>query len=73
MYEKKSFKTEESDIIHREERAFGKMQRSLALPTDVSEDGVKAEVDRGVLCITIPKLEGSKAQQNVKRVPVLGK
>ena len=73
MYEKRSFKTDDTDVIHREERIYGKMQRSLALPPDVLEEEITAEVGKGVLHILIPKQDASKPYHNVKRIEIGGK
>src|SRR5919106_6740103 len=47
--------TEKADGFYRVERAFGSFSRSLALPDGVQADRVKAEFDKGVLEVTIPK------------------
>jgi HSP20 family protein len=43
--------------IHRQERFIGRFQRSIALPTHVSSEGVKATYKNGVLEIHMPKSE----------------
>jgi HSP20 family protein len=45
------------------ERGIGRFSRSLTLPDGVDPDGVKAQFDRGVLEITIPKPEQKKPRQ----------
>jgi len=40
---------------HRVERAYGRFQRSFALPKGVHSEGIEARVDNGVLTVTIPK------------------
>ncbi|SHK24207.1 Hsp20/alpha crystallin family protein [Desulforamulus aeronauticus] len=41
--------------LHRQERFFGRFQRSISLPTRVSSEGVKATYKNGVLEIRMPK------------------
>lgn len=41
--------------IHRQERYYGRFQRSVALPSPVDADNVKAAYRNGVLEIRIPK------------------
>lgn len=41
--------------FHRVERAFGSFSRSLELPAGIDPDALKAEFDRGVLEVRIPK------------------
>lgn len=54
------------DQIHRQERYFGRFQRSVSLPASVNGDGVTATYKNGVLEIHIPKQkEASKNRINV--------
>lgn len=43
--------------VHRQERAVGAFQRTVALPASVSADGVTASYRNGVLEVKMPKLE----------------
>lgn len=43
--------------FHRQERFFGRFQRSISLPARVSPEGVKATYKNGVLEIHMPKLQ----------------
>ncbi|WP_203363645.1 Hsp20/alpha crystallin family protein [Bacillus sp. REN10] len=52
--------------IHRRERYTGSFHRTIALPTSVSEEGVKATYKNGVLEVTMPK----QMQTNKKRIDV---
>lgn len=45
--------------MHRRERFTGRFQRSVSLPSRVSEEGVKATYHNGVLDIHMPKLTDS--------------
>jgi HSP20 family protein len=42
---------------HLRERRWGGFERTLALPTDVIADKARAEFEKGVLIITLPKAE----------------
>ncbi|SHF44332.1 HSP20 family protein [Desulforamulus putei DSM 12395] len=43
--------------MHRQERFFGRFQRSVSLPAHVAAEGVKATYKNGVLEIRMPKLQ----------------
>jgi HSP20 family protein len=53
--ERKAESEEKGKGYHRVERAFGSFSRSLTLPQGIDADQVKAEFDKGVLEVTIPK------------------
>jgi HSP20 family protein len=55
-------KRQEADV-YRTERFFGRFQRTVALPTPVAGDKVKASYKDGVLTITLPKTEEAKPKQ----------
>ena len=61
-------KKHETDNYHRVERSYGSFTRSFTLPQTVSGDGVKAEYRDGVLRVTLPKREETKA----RRIEVTG-
>lgn len=46
---------ESQEGFHRVERAFGSFVRSLELPAGIDPDSLKAEFERGVLEVRIPK------------------
>ncbi len=52
---------------HRIERSYGSFYRSFTLPTNISQDNIKAEYDNGVLRISLPK----KPELKSKKVKVL--
>jgi HSP20 family protein len=56
----KKYETGESS---REERAFGRFTRSLALPKKVEAGNVKASYKDGILMVTLPKAEEAKPRQ----------
>ncbi|XP_047956601.1 uncharacterized protein LOC125202272 [Salvia hispanica] len=62
---------EETDKWHCEERSnFDKFLRRLKLPKDANVDVVKAEVENGVLTVTVPKKEVGK--EEVKVIDISG-
>ena len=56
-------KKEESDNYHRVERSYGSFTRSFTLPQTVSAEGATAEYSNGVLRVTLPKREETKARR----------
>ena len=60
--EKKEERTSKDETVHRIERSYGSFSRSLDLPCDVKQDKIKATYEKGVLKITLPKSEKSKAK-----------
>lgn len=56
-------KRDESDNYHRVERSYGSFTRSFTLPQTVSADGATAEYRNGVLRVTLPKREETKARR----------
>lgn len=51
------------DSFHRVERAYGRFERSIALPIPVQADKVKATYRDGVLEIKLPKAEEMKPKE----------
>lgn len=58
--ERRRGKDEKDKKYHRVERAYGCFLRSFALPDDVDEDKLRAELKEGVLGIHLPKSEKAK-------------
>src|SRR5437762_13978594 len=56
-------KKDETDNYHRVERAYGSFLRSFTLPNSVSAEGANAEYQNGVLRVTLPKREETKARR----------
>ena len=54
---------EEGVTYHRRERPMGGFTRVLRLPADVDADNVQAELNHGVLKITLPKAESAKPRK----------
>jgi HSP20 family protein len=66
--ERRFEKTDETDNYHRVERSYGSFTRSFTLPQTVAAEGAKAEYNNGVLRVTLPKREETKA----RRIEVAG-
>ena len=60
---KQERKVDEEGGIHRSERYFGRFERSLTLPSEVTADGVKADYKDGLLTVTLPKTEAAKPKK----------
>ena len=62
--EMKSEKEEKKgETVIRSERYYGRQYRSFALPQDVDQSKADAKYQDGVLELTLPKKEGSRAKQ----------
>lgn len=61
--EKKEEKEEKGKTFHRIERFQGKFARSMRMPAEVAMDKVEAKIHEGVLTVTLPKTEVSKAHK----------
>ena len=56
-------KKDDTDNYHRVERAYGSFTRSFTLPQTVAAEGANAEYRNGVLRVTLPKREETKARR----------
>jgi HSP20 family protein len=61
--ERKSEHEEKKEGYYRVERSYGSFSRSLTLPEGVDPDAVKADFDRGVLEVRVPKPEERKPRK----------
>jgi len=61
--EKKKEKEEKDEHHHCVERYEGSFQRAFQLPTAVNGDKVEAMFDKGVLKVTLPKVEEAKKRE----------
>src|SRR5882724_13181605 len=61
--ERRFEKTDDADNYHRVERSYGSFTRSFTLPQTVSSEGATAEYQNGVLRVTLPKREETKARR----------
>jgi HSP20 family protein len=53
----------EGGTFHRRERRYGRFARAVKVPFPVEPDAVQAVFDRGVLSITLPRLEADKPRK----------
>ncbi len=63
--ERKYEKETEEENLHRVERAHGSFLRSFTLPDTVDAEKIGAKYDKGVLEITIPKVEVEQKKARV--------
>ena len=59
---KKEKEEKKGDQVIRSERYFGKVERSFSLPQEINEGQVEAKYSDGVLKLTLPLRERSKAK-----------
>jgi HSP20 family protein len=58
---KREFASEEKgETYHRIERSFGTFARSIGLPHTADSEKIEATFDKGVLTISVPKVEAAK-------------
>lgn len=70
--EKKHKTEEKSEGFYFSERSYGMFQRVVNLPTDeINREKITAEFDKGVLNITLPKLESTK--KKLKKIAIKSK
>jgi HSP20 family protein len=63
--ERKREKEEKGEEFYRSERYYGKFYRSIPLPKGAKTDAVKAELNNGVLEVTIPVPELKPATRQI--------
>ncbi|MEO7658174.1 MAG: Hsp20/alpha crystallin family protein [Pyrinomonadaceae bacterium] len=61
--ERRFEKKAEGDSYHRVERSYGSFTRSFTLPQTVTAEGATAEFQNGILLVSLPKREESKARK----------
>jgi len=61
--ERRFEKKDDADNYHRVERAYGSFTRSFTLPNTVTAEGANADYRNGVLRVTLPKREETKARR----------
>jgi HSP20 family protein len=58
---KREFASEEKgETHHRIERSYGTFARTVTLPTSADTERIEASFDKGVLTISVPKVEAAK-------------
>lgn len=70
MGERKAEKEIKEEGYYRKESTFGVFERHMALPKGIKETEIKAEYDKGVLEISIPKAPKTEALPKAKEIPV---
>jgi len=68
--ERKFEKETKDGNYHRVERAYGSFERSFSLPENVDGDNIAAAYNKGVLEVTLPKVEVQAKAKKVKVVDV---
>lgn len=68
--ERSKEKEEKNDKWHRVERSSGKFLRRFRLPENAKMDQIKANMENGVLTVTVPKEEEKKPE--VKSIDISG-
>jgi HSP20 family protein len=58
--ERKAEENKDEDTVRWQERYYGKLERCFTLPVEVDADKVKAELEHGVLKLSLPKAETAK-------------
>ena len=58
--ERRNEYTEDTDLVHRSERSYGKVCRTIALPPRANSKDASAKFENGVLHVTLPKMQGEK-------------
>ncbi len=61
--ERKFEKKVEGDTYHRVERSYGSFSRSFTLPQTVTAEGATAEFENGILRVSLPKREETRARK----------
>jgi HSP20 family protein len=72
--EKKSEQEERKDdagrVFHRVERSYGAFQRTMTVPFEIAPDKVSAELEDGVLTISLPKPDTANVEPRSSRIEV---
>jgi HSP20 family protein len=66
--ERKSEKEEKDKHYHRVERFTGSFERIISLPLSVDKNAIKAEYNKGVLEVTLPKVPEVKPKEILIKV-----
>ena len=66
--QKKSERDEKKESYHLVERSYGSFERSFRLPDSIDEAQIKADFNKGVLRIIVPKR--AEAVKSEKKIPI---
>jgi HSP20 family protein len=66
--EKKSERDEKKDTYHLLERSYGSFERAFELPDSADEEKIKADFNKGVLRVVVPKRP--EAVKTEKKIPI---
>ena len=66
--QKEARKEDKDKHYYRVERSYGSFQRTLSLPDDANADEIRANLDKGVLRLEIPRR--GEARKDVKRISI---
>jgi HSP20 family protein len=66
--EKSAEQTETKGAVHLSERSYGAFRRDFRLPDSVDPEAIEAQVEKGVLTVTLPKT--AEARSHSRRVDV---
>ena len=58
----------DTDLVHKSERYWGRVERNIRLPDTANGDAAKATYKDGVLTIDIPKFEAKAGKRRLLKV-----
>jgi len=61
--EKKEEKADDDKKWYRKESWYGSFQRTIPMPSGINSEKITAELENGILRLTLPKLEEAKQKQ----------
>ena len=70
MGERKAEKEIKEEGYYRKEATYGVFERHMTLPKGIKESEIKAEYDKGVLEISVPRVPKTEALPKAKEIPV---
>ena len=66
--EKKDSAESKTEHWYKKETRYGLFQRTIPMPSGVDGENIRAELENGVLCVTLPKKEEAKPKQITVKV-----
>lgn len=70
MGERKAEKEIKEEGYYRKEATYGVFERHMTLPKGIKEGEIKAEYDKGVLEISMPRMPKTESLPKIKEIPV---